>query len=175
MRSFALAYQAFLDRLEGLTVWVAGALMIVLLANEAVGIAASLLGRSFPWAQELSILLFAWIVFLGAGVLTRWGGHIAIDIIAERLPAAAQRWLKVVYAVLALLLVAVLVYFGGQMALFVGRFQKSVYLEISMFYFYLSAPIGGLLIGLNSLGTILPNPKKEELTKLQKIEENPLY
>jgi TRAP-type C4-dicarboxylate transport system permease small subunit len=73
------------------------------------------------------------------------------------------------------MVVVILIYFGGQLALFVGRFQKSVYLQISLFYFYLSVPVGALLIGLNSIGTVLPNPKQEELTKLGKIEENPLY
>ena len=99
----------------------------------------------------------------------------SLEIISERLPSSWQSWLKVIYAILAIAVAAVLIYFGGQLALFVGRFQKSVYLGLSMFYFYLSVPVGGLLIGLNSLGTILPNPRKEEMTKLGKIEENPLY
>jgi len=175
MRNFFLAYQAFLDRLEKLTIWIASFLVVVLLGNETLGIVFDLFGRSIPWITELSVCLFAWIVFLGAGILSRRGGHISLDIIVERLPSAMQSWLKVIYALLAIVFVAVLLYFGGQLALFVGRFQKSVYLEISMFYFYLAVPVGGLLIGLNSLGTILPNPRKEEMTKLGKIEENPLY
>lgn len=175
MQSFFLAYQAFLDRLEKLTIWIASFLVVVLLGNETLGIVCDLLGRSIPWITELSVCLFAWVVFLGAGILSRRGGHISLDIIVERLPSSMQSWLRAIYAILAIIFVAVLLYFGGQLALFVGRFQKSVYLEISMFYFYLAVPAGGLLIGLNSLGTILPNPRKEEMTKLGKIEENPLY
>jgi len=175
MQNFFLAYQAFLDRLEKLTIWIASLLVVVLLGNETLGIVCDLFGRSIPWITELSVCLFAWVVFLGAGILSRRGGHISLDIIVERLPSSIQSWLRVIYAILAIVFVAVLLYFGGQLALFVGRFQKSVYLEISMFYFYLAVPVGGLLIGLNSLGTILPNPRKVEMTKLGKIEENPLY
>ena len=175
MQNFFLAYQAFLDRLEKLTIWIASLLVVVLLGNETLGIVCDLFGRSIPWITELSVCLFAWVVFLGAGILSRRGGHISLDIIVERLPSSIQSWLRVIYAILAIVFVAVLLYFGGQLALFVGRFQKSVYLEISMFYFYSAVPVGGLLIGLNSLGAILPNPRKVEMTKLGKIEENPLY
>lgn len=175
MHNFFLAYQAFLDRLEKLAIWIASLLVVVILGNETLGIVYDLLGHSIPWTTELSVCLFAWVVFLGAGILSRRGGHISLDIIVESLPSSLQSWLKVIYTILTLIVVAVLIYFGGQLALFVGRFQKSVYLEISMFYFYLSVPVGGLLIGLNSLGTILPNPRREEMTKLGKIEENPLY
>lgn len=175
MQNFSLAYQAFLDRLEKLVIWITSLLVVVLLGNETLGMVYDLFGRSIPWTTELSVCLFAWIVFLGAGILTRRGGHISLEIIVERLPPSWQPWLQVIYAILAIAVAVVLVYFGGQLALFVGRFQKSVYLELSMFYFYLSVPVGGLLIGLNSLGTILPNPRKEEMTKLGRIEENPLY
>jgi C4-dicarboxylate transporter, DctQ subunit len=175
MHNFSLAYQAFLDRLEKAAIEVTSFLVAVLLGNETLGIVCDLFGHSIPWITELSVCLFAWVVFLGAGILSRRGGHISLDFLVERLPSSLQSGLKISYAVLALVVVVVLVYFGGQLALFVGRFQKSVYLQISLFYFYLSVPVGALLIGLNSLGTILPNPRKEEMTKLGKIEENPLY
>lgn len=175
MRNFSLAYQAFLDRLEKLVIWITSLLVVVLLGNETLGIVYDLFGHSIPWTTELSVCVFAWVVFLGAGILTRRGGHISLEIIVERLPPSWQPWLQVIYAILAIAVAVVLIYFGGQLALFVGRFQKSVYLGLSMFYFYLSVPVGGLLIGLNSLGTILPNPRKQEMTKLGKIEENPLY
>jgi TRAP-type C4-dicarboxylate transport system permease small subunit len=175
MQNYFLAYQAFLDRIEKTGIWVTSFLLALLLGNEILGIVCDILGHSIPWITEVSVCLFAWVVFLGAGLLSRRGGHISLDFLVERFPSSLQFGLRVVYAVLAIMVVVVLVYFGGQLALFVGRFQKSVYLQISLFYFYLSVPVGGLLIGLNSLGAILPNPKKEEMTKLGKIEENPLY
>ena len=173
MRNFSLAYQAFLDRLEKLVIWITSLLVVVLLGNETLGIVYDLFGHSIPWTTELSVCVFAWVVFLGAGILTRRGGHISLEIIVERLPPSWQPWLQVIYAILAIAVAVVLIYFGGIGAVR-GPFQKSVYLGLSMFYFYLSVPVGGLLIGLNS-GTILPNPRKEEMTKLGKIEENPLY
>jgi C4-dicarboxylate transporter, DctQ subunit len=175
MRRFFYAYQAFLDRLEKAAIWATSFLLALLLGNETLGIGCDLFGHSIPWITEVSVCLFAWVVFLGAGILSRRGGHISLDVLVERLPPSFQFWLRAGYGLIALVVVVVLVYWGGQLALFVGRFQKSVYLQISLFYFYSSVPMGGILIGLNSLGEIFPNPKREEMTKLGKIEENPLY
>jgi TRAP-type C4-dicarboxylate transport system permease small subunit len=175
MRDFFYTYQAFLDRLEKGAIWTTSFLLALLLGNEALGIGCDLFGHSIPWITEVSVCLFAWVVFLGAGILSRRGGHISLDFLVERLPSSLQIWLRVGYSLITLVVVVVLVYWGGQLALFVGRFQKSVYLQISLFYFYSSVPVGGILIGLNSLGAIFPNPKREEMTKLGRIEENPLY
>ena len=175
MRDFFYAYQAFLDRLEKGAIWTTSFLLALLLGNETLGIGCDLFGHSIPWITEVSVCLFAWVVFLGAGILSRRGGHISLDFLAERLPSSLQIWLRVGYSLITLVVVVVLVYWGGQLALFVGRFQKSVYLQISLFYFYSSVPVCGILIGLNSLGAIFPHPKREEMTKLGKIEENPLY
>jgi hypothetical protein len=39
----------------------------------------------------------------------------------------------------------------------------------------MSVPVGGVLIAINALGLMFSLPGEKELTKLEKIEENPLY
>src|SRR3989304_7013147 len=80
MQNFSLVYQAFLDRLEKLFIWIASLLVVVLLGNETLGIVYDLFGRSIPWTTELSVCVFAWVVFLGAGILTRRGGLLSLEI-----------------------------------------------------------------------------------------------
>ena len=53
-----------------------------------------------------------------------------------------------------------MVYYGVKMALFVGQYQTSLYLNINLFYFYLSVPVGGVLMGLFSIGAMLADPRK---------------
>jgi len=176
MKSFCERYQAFLDRLEKIAVWVTSFLLALLLGNETLGILFDIFGsQSIPWTTELSVCLFAWLVLLGSTILFRHGAHISLDFLVDYFPEKLRFFLRIGYAGLAIIVVIVFIYFGAQLAFFVGRFQKSVYLGLSLFYFYLSVPVGGLLMGLNALGMILPNPRREELSKLAKIEENPLY
>ena len=60
----------------------------------------------------------------------------------------------------------IMVYFGVKQALFVGQYQKTVYLQISLFYLYLSVPVGGVLIFLK-----YPITKQVHRDLLRKIAE----
>lgn len=46
------------------------------------------LNASLPWPEEVAIWLFCWAVFLGMGLITGRGTHIAIDLLAPILPTA---------------------------------------------------------------------------------------
>ena len=44
---------------------------------------------SFIRNQEVSRYLMIWLTFLGAGIVLRYGAHIGIDTLQERVPRAA--------------------------------------------------------------------------------------
>jgi TRAP-type C4-dicarboxylate transport system permease small subunit len=175
MNKIVCHVQWFLDGLETLTMALTCAVLAVLLANESLGIFTDLLGFSIPWITEVSVILFAWVIFLGAGVITRKGAHISLDFLVEKLPAGFKPLLLALNTVLMVFVAGIMVYFGMKQALFVGQYQKTVYLQISLFYLYLSVPAGGVLIFLNAVGVVLPGGRRQEVSKLAKIEENPLY
>lgn len=54
------------------------------------------LGGSFLWAEELTILGMIWICFLGSIVAMRSGGHTRIDFLINLLPAPAKRIIETV-------------------------------------------------------------------------------
>ncbi len=45
-----------------------------------------LFGHPFPWAEEISVLLIVWVVFLGAGLVQKNDGHVAISYIFDLFP-----------------------------------------------------------------------------------------
>lgn len=64
------------------------------------------MGSPFPWIEEVQLLLFIWAIFFGASAAFRTGGHVGIDIIAERLPANARKVLDIfIFAVSTILLI----------------------------------------------------------------------
>ena len=153
-------YQTFLDRVERAIYFIAMTLLAVMFANTATGIIVDqVVGNSLVWIEEINNLLFAWICFLGAGAVARSGGHIGVDIVYNLLGCRFQQALRVMYAVLTMIIVWVMVFFGMKMANFVGQSQTSIYLDINLFYFYLSVPVGGVLLGLNAIGAALPDPR----------------
>ena len=47
------------------------------------------------WAEELAIRLIIWMVFVGASILVRQHGHLAIDLLPRMLPARGRALLTV--------------------------------------------------------------------------------
>lgn len=169
-------YQSVLDKLERIVVFATTVLLGLLLLNETVGIFSDFFGRPIPWISELSVLLFSWVVFLGAAILSRYGGHIALDIITFRLPPRYGHYLRILSVILALIVAFVMVYYGIKISIFVGQRQTTLYLGLSFLYFYLAVPVSGLLLGLNYIGWLLYKPPVDkEALRLERIRENPLY
>ncbi len=155
------AFQRALDHVERAAYAAAMLLMAALFLNTANGIVVKqITGSSLVWVEEINNLLFAWTVFIGAGVIARAGGHIGVDIFYQMFGPRLQRALRVCYALLALVVVFVMVFYGLRMAAFVGRSQTSLYLSISLYWYYLSVPAGGALLGLFTIGAALPDPRR---------------
>ncbi len=161
MRVVLSAYQSFLDVLERATYFVTILLMGLLLFNTSLGMAFDTFGGySLPWTEEVNTLLFAWCCLLGAGAIARVGGHIGVDTLLERLSPPIRYGLRVLHTLLALLLVWVMVFYGIKLAEFVGMSQKSLYLDINLIYYYMCVPVGGVILGLNCIGAVLPDPRE---------------
>ena len=71
--------------------------VIVMLASMALMVFANvalrfLTDHSILWVEEVSRYLMIWLTFLGAGIVLRYGAHIGIDTLQERVPRAARRF-----------------------------------------------------------------------------------
>src|SRR5512143_100880 len=125
-------------------------IVIVILAVMAVMVFADvalrfLTDHSILWVEEASRYLMIWLTFLGAGIVLRYGGHIGIDTLQERLPGAAPVLRAVIFALL-LAFFAAMVWLGTRYALLTWD-QTTPVLQIPIGAVYLAMPIGfGLLI-----------------------------
>ena len=75
-------------------------LIVLLVFSNVVG--RYLLGASFAGAEELSRLLFVWLVFLGAILTLRRRAHLGVELVQARLPVWARRICAIVTHALTL-------------------------------------------------------------------------
>jgi len=75
-------------------------LIVLLVFSNVVGRYA--LGASFAGAEELSRLLFVWLVFLGAVLTLRRRAHLGVELVQARLPVWARRSCAIVTHLLTL-------------------------------------------------------------------------
>ena len=73
--------------LGNLDVGVSCVMMVALVILTFVGVLMRYIMRSpITWQEEVQMLLFLWIVFLGGAGAFRAGSHIAIEILVDALP-----------------------------------------------------------------------------------------
>ncbi|MEO8136455.1 MAG: TRAP transporter small permease [Betaproteobacteria bacterium] len=94
---------------EGLIAFLMAAMTLVTFMQV---IARYIFNYSFVWAQELTIVMFAWLIFIGMSFGVRVGAHIGIDILIRALSKPAARVVGMIAAVLCIAYALVLA-FGG--------------------------------------------------------------
>ena len=147
------AVQRFVDGTALLIRRLLGVVLIAMVAlNVANAVGRYLFRRSIDGADEILIFTMAWLVFIGAAVVTWEGRHLRLDLLGEALSARLRRWLGITH----LAVVAGLSFFVMlQSADFVGRVarigQLSMAAEIPMTVPHAALAVGFGLAGLLAL------------------------
>lgn len=99
------------------------------------------------WAEELTLYLMAWIVFVGSSVAIRTRGHIAIDLLPLTLSPVGRHRLAIFIALVMLVFFAVFFYYSGQHTLRVRSIgQVTPVMQAPMWLAYLAMPAGSALM-----------------------------
>jgi TRAP-type C4-dicarboxylate transport system permease small subunit len=96
------------------------------------------------WTEELARFLFAWQIFLGAGLAFGRGSHIVVDALLVVLPSGGQRLLAVGTDVIVLGFLAVLAWLGIRMVQLTSD-TYSTAMHLNMGIVYASLPFGAAI------------------------------
>ncbi len=113
------------------------------------------LNDSLSWSEELAKYAMLWLVFLGAPIALRLGVHPNIEIIISKFPK------KITQSVLTLMHLAVFVFCAflavkSHEFAWNGRTQVAIAVgDISMYWFFVSIPLGMASMALVSLQQFL--------------------
>jgi TRAP-type C4-dicarboxylate transport system permease small subunit len=129
-------------------------LILLLLAMSCIVFANVVLryttGDSIVWAEEVARHMMIWVTFLGAGLVLRFGGHVAIDNFHH---VVGEQGAQVVRALVALSLGAfflVEMYFSV-LYVWATRFQTTAATGIPIAWIYAAMPVGFLLLFVHLL------------------------
>ena len=99
-----------------------------------------LLDSALPWAGELAIFFFIWIIFLGASIALIKGVHIGVDIFTNFFNEKLKKY-NLIFINLIIIVFCFLVIYGS-IPLIIDNFsQRSPALEIRLSYVYTCIPI----------------------------------
>ncbi|MFZ4710564.1 MAG: TRAP transporter small permease [Zwartia sp.] len=118
------------------------------------------------WTEVLIRFSLVWMVFMGIPYAFRVGAMVSVDVLYRWVGARGKRIFDFVTSVAALILVAVIIWWGWDYSMR-GRVQTVIGLEeISMFWAYLALPVGGIFC----VPAIIANyfdPQRNELENAQ--------
>lgn len=138
---------AFFLKIEALISSLLLCLISVLVFVSAV---TRTVGRPINWTQDVSLLAFAWLTFLGADVLAKSGKLINIDMVLYKLPKSVQKVLGIVFDLMILAFLAVLVVYGYKL---VSQSWRRMFntLKLSYAWCTMAVPVGTFLLFMTML------------------------
>ncbi|MCC8189652.1 MAG: TRAP transporter small permease [Planctomycetes bacterium] len=102
------AYAAFC-RFE---LWLAAVILLAISTLVFVSAIARTVGKPLNWATDISLLLFAWMVFLGGDIVIRETNLISVDLVQKMLPPAIRKGLQLFFYLLIAVFLVVLVFYS---------------------------------------------------------------
>lgn len=101
------------------------------------------------WAVDISLLLFAWEVFLGGDIAIRNTKLIGVEILADKFPAVVQKYMTLIFFVMILCFCAFLSFYGVRLSLDNTKRLFQV-LPISYSWCTLCVPVGCFFMIISS-------------------------
>jgi TRAP-type C4-dicarboxylate transport system permease small subunit len=118
------------------------------------------------WTEVLIRFSLIWMVFLGIPHAFRVGAMVSVDVLYRWSGPKMRHALDAAVCLAALVLIAVLIWWGWDYANR-GKVQTVIGLEdVSMFWAYLAMPVGGLFC-IPAVIAALLDPKRQELETAQ--------
>jgi TRAP-type C4-dicarboxylate transport system permease small subunit len=121
------------DRL--LTVWIVGALVIMVLTIITDVFLRESLDHPLVWNLEVAQYCLINLTYVGAALAFRHRAHISISVFTSMLPSRIQRWVDVAGRMLVLPFLAILVYSGVQILQKAKGVTPTLRLPIGVYYF----------------------------------------
>ncbi len=97
------------------------------------------------WSEDLAMLLFQWVVFLGAAVGVKRMRHFGIELVVRQLPERMRYWVEVTTP-LVMAVVALVMIVQGLTILSFNRNRIYSTMDLSYTWAYLPIPLSGILI-----------------------------
>jgi len=113
-----------------------------------------IVGQALSWPEEISLILFTWLVLLAGSLGVREGFHVRLTFVSSRLPALMRRALDRVITMAVCTFGLILIYSGFDL---VERTAKhlTATLRLPLDYLNYSVPVCGALIVLHCISILL--------------------
>jgi TRAP-type C4-dicarboxylate transport system permease small subunit len=112
------------------------------------------LNLSAPWTEEIARYALIWAIFLGAAVVSRSAGLIAVEMLPQTLPSPYGKLVKMLSIGITIGFFCILAWVGMEFAAD-GSIETSPVMRLPMSTIYAAMPVGSVLTVINLLVLLL--------------------
>jgi TRAP-type C4-dicarboxylate transport system permease small subunit len=105
-----------------------------------------ILKAPLAWSEDLAMLLFQWVAFLGAAVGVKRTRHFGIELVVKQMSARTRHWIEIAVVPLVVGAVAVVMIVQGSSLIQFNYNRIYSSMDLSYIWAYLPIPISGVLI-----------------------------
>ena len=98
------------------------------------------------WSEDLAMLLFQWVVFLGAAIGVRRLRHFGIDLVVKKLPARMHRTIALMVPFIVGIVALTMITEGLHLLTFNRARAAYATMDLSYLWAYLPIPVSGCLM-----------------------------
>ena len=137
----------------------AGGMLVLISVLVFLSAVARTVGMPVNWAQDVSLLAFGWLTFIGSDIIARAGSLIRIDMLVNKFPKPVQKVLMLIFDALMLLFLLILIVYGF---LLVSQSWNRTFNTLKMSYAWctLAVPVGSFLMFFSAIGKTVGDFKK---------------
>jgi len=140
-------YSDLMDKVYLLAMVIAGLSLLVMTVIIPIGIFSRyVLNRGESWPEPVAIICMVTFTFIGAAVSYRAGSHIAVNMLTDRLPQAAQAFCARAVDLLMLLISLVMFYYSFYLCADLWEQPVAEFPILTSGQTYLPLPIGAVLM-----------------------------
>ncbi|OON87996.1 hypothetical protein BXO88_02150 [Oribacterium sp. C9] len=140
-----------LDKVMEYIIFVMLLLMVIITGAQIV---CRMFFQSLQWSEEATRYLLIWCSMLGAGCVYKHGGHIAVTVLQDAVPAGVKRGMQLLVHALCFVLCVAVVFYGVK---YFGKqgTQLSPSLRWPMRFIYLGIDFGCGFMAVHALDAFL--------------------
>lgn len=151
---FVKAVHKLSDALDKVMEYIIFIMLLLMVIITGAQIVCRMFFQSLQWSEEATRYLLIWASMLGAGCVYKHGGHIAVTVLQDAVPAGVKRCMKLLVHALCFVLCVAVVFYGVK---YFGKqgTQLSPSLRWPMRFIYLGIDFGCGFMAVHALDSFL--------------------
>lgn len=133
---------------------IAGSALLIIAGSTFIGVIFRyVINQPLIWTQELSLICFIWMIFVGSSIVLREKNHIQLDLVSLIPNARVKKVIEIIGFLAVFFILFIFIVYGFKQVAFAT--DKTTALQLPWKYVFLAIPVGSILMTIRMIQRLL--------------------